>query len=161
MPRKYGTTMLLAAALVVGTCVNLVGTAQVTAQEDACCPDCCPGRCPVLGNGPLSRLNDLHNSDITNCRPRTYGQPDLFYNYYVPDTCGGVPAAMYLAPRPVPAWVGHTYYTYQPVLPHELLYPHHRTYFRYYDQGRGLTRTSVSWYRPPLSGLPAHIRIAR
>jgi hypothetical protein len=68
---------------------------------------------------------------------------------------------MYLAPRPVPEWVGYTYYTYQPVLPHELLYQHHRTYFRYYDGGRGLTRTSVSWSRPPLSGLPAHIRLAR
>ena len=60
---------------------------------------------------------------FTNCRPRTYGQPDLFYNYYVPGTCGGVPAAAYIAPVPVPPVVGHTYYTYQPFLPNELLYP--------------------------------------
>ena len=55
------------------------------------------------------------------------------------------------SPRvPVPAWVGHTYYTYQPFLPNELLYQHHRTYYRYYDQGRGLTRTAISWSRPPI-----------
>jgi hypothetical protein len=66
-----------------------------------------------------------------------------------------------LAPQPVPPLVGHTYYTYQPFMPHELLYPHHRTYHRYYDGGRGLTRTSVSWYRPPLTSWTQYLRIAR
>jgi hypothetical protein len=158
MSRIYGRISLLAGALLVGACVSLLGLAGATAQDPANCPN---GACLGAGGGPVARLADKHNNDIMNCRPRTYGQPELFYNYYVPDTCGGVPAAMYLAPQPVPAWVGHTYYTYQPVLPHELLYQHHRTYYRYYDQGRGLTRTHISWTRPPLSTLPAYLRIPR
>ena len=81
--------------------------------------------------------------------PRSFGQPDLFYNYYVPGGPGGVPAAMYLAPRPVPPLVGHTYFTYQPLLPHEYLYPHQRSYYRYYNCGTGLTRTSVRFMRTP------------
>ena len=81
---------------------------------------------------------------------RSFGQPDLFYNYYVPGGPGGVPAAMYLAPRPVPPLVGHTYYTYQPLLPHEFMYPHQRRYYRYYNCGTGLTRTSVRFMRTPI-----------
>ena len=56
---------------------------------------------------------------------------DLFYNYYVaPSPYGGVGAQLYLAPRPTPPWVGHTYITYQPLMPHEWLYKHHRIYHR-------------------------------
>lgn len=80
-----------------------------------------------------------------NCRPHTYGNPDLFANYYVPPTCGGAGAEIYPAPYPITPLVGHTYYTYQPFAPHELLYPHHRTYHRYYNGGRGLTRARVHW----------------
>ncbi len=98
-------------------------------------------------------------------RPWEYGNPDLFYNFYVPNNSGGVPAAMYLAPRPVPALVGHTYYTYQPLMPHEMLYPHHRTYRQWYDDGRGFTRTKVAWYCNPLVATVKHahqaLRIAR
>jgi hypothetical protein len=82
----------------------------------------------------------------SECRGYEYGQPDLFYNFYVPPTCGGVGAQMYVAPLPVPAWVGQTNYTYQPLMPNEMLYKHHRRYHRYYDEGRGLTRTSVHWW---------------
>lgn len=53
---------------------------------------------------------------------------------------------MYMAPGPVPAHVGHTYYTYQPFMPHEMLYKHKRTYHRYYDEGRGLTRTHIRYW---------------
>lgn len=80
------------------------------------------------------------------CRDYTYRNPDLFYNFYVPPTCGGVGAGIYPAPLPVPAHVGHTYFTYQPLMPHEFLYKHHRSYHRYYNEGRGLTRTSVHWW---------------
>lgn len=71
---------------------------------------------------------------------------DLFYNYYAgPGTCGyGVPAKMYLAPRPTPPWVGHTHVTYQPLMPHEFLYKHHRTYVRNHPDGSA-TRTKVLW----------------
>jgi hypothetical protein len=157
MSRMYGKHTLLAAALLTGVCVSLLGTVQAVAQDTGCPQGACPG----AGCGPGCNLGAMRGNNTCNCRPRTYGQPDLFYNYYVPATCGGVPAAMYIAPRPVPAWVGYTYYTYQPVMPNELLYQHNRTYFRYYDEGRGLTRTHVSWDRPPLSALPAHLRIAR
>ena len=80
------------------------------------------------------------------CREREYGQPDLFYNFYVDPTCGGVGAQMYMAPGPVPPHVGHTYYTYQPFMPHEMLYKHKRTYHRYYNEGRGLTRTHIRYW---------------
>ncbi len=87
-----------------------------------------------------------HRANCPNCRPQTNGQPDLFYNFYVPGYCGGVPAQLYVAPRPVPPHVGHTYFTYQPFMPHELLYKHKRSYHRYYHNGRGLTRTHVRWW---------------
>src|SRR5215469_6071355 len=61
-------------------------------------------------------------------RPRA----DLFYNYYVgPSVYGGQPAQLYVSPRPTPPFVGHTYVTYQPLLPHEFLYKHGRIYHRY------------------------------
>lgn len=88
---------------------------------------------------------------VYGCQPWEYGNPDLFYNFYVPNNCGGVPAQLYLAPRPVPAHVGHTYYTYQPLLPHEFMYPHYRTYRNYYDGGRGVTRAKAVWYSNPLT----------
>jgi hypothetical protein len=86
------------------------------------------------------------NATTPQCREYQYGNPDLFYNFYVPPTCGGVGAELYPSPLPVPARVGHTYYTYQPLMPHEMLYKHHRSYHRYYNEGRGLTRTSVHWW---------------
>ncbi len=92
------------------------------------------------GNGVHCR-----NPQCITCRDRTYGQPDLFYNFYAPAACAGTSARMYVAPLPVPAVVGHTYFTYQPFMPHEFMYKHQRTYHRYYDDGRGLTRTSVRW----------------
>ena len=71
--------------------------------------------------------------------------PDLFYNYYVPPGgCGGAAAQLYVSPRPAPPIVGHTYITYQPLLPHEFLYPHCRCYSRY-NPGSGWTHTTVVW----------------
>ena len=119
----------------------------------------------ALVAAPLVQANGHGNRACPNCRPVQYGQPDLFYNYYVPGTCGGVPAQMYLSPQPVPATVGHTYITYQPMMPHEMLYTHHRAYYRYFDQGRGMTRTSIHWYNnpivSPLQSVRNHFRIAR
>jgi hypothetical protein len=64
--------------------------------------------------------------------------PDLFYNYYVPPgPCGGVGAQLYVSPRPVPERVGHTWITYQPLLPHEYLYKHSRCYHRRFLDARG------------------------
>lgn len=80
------------------------------------------------------------------CRDRAYPQPDLFYNFYAHGPCGGYPAQMYVSPKPVPPHVGHTYITYQPLMPHEFMYKHHRTYHQYYDGGRGLTRAKVIYW---------------
>ena len=91
---------------------------------------------------------------VVNWAPR---RTRLFQNYYAPSAPGGISAPLYTAPVQVPANVGHTYATYQPLMPHELLYRHNRTYYRYYDGGRGLTRTRVIWWNgrvaPPLLGL--------
>ncbi len=77
----------------------------------------------------------------------------LFYNYYVPPVqYGGVGASLYPSPRPTPPLVGHTYVTYQPLMPHEFLYPHHRTYVRR-NPGAGFTTTSVTWRRGLFSGI--------
>ena len=82
---------------------------------------------------------------------------DLFYNYYVGPAAnaGGTTAQMYISPRPVPAFVGHTYNTYQPLMPHEYLWQHKRTYSSSHPNG-GWTRTNISyghsvgpgWFRP-------------
>jgi hypothetical protein len=80
------------------------------------------------------------------CLYRFYGQPDLFYNYYAWPSCTGLGAELYISPRPVPPHVGHTYITYQPLMPHEFMYHHKRTYHRYYNGGQGLNRTHVSYH---------------
>jgi hypothetical protein len=85
--------------------------------------------------------------DTGQAQTKCYRRPNtnqLFYNYYVPPAGGGVGAQLYLAPRPTPPWVGHTYVTYQPLMPHEFLYPHHRAYWRKHPDGRW-TRTLVWW----------------
>lgn len=119
---------------------------------------------PGPGQGWLAAVHASHYAP--NCRPQMYGQPDLFANYYLPPNCGGVGAEIYPAPYGgIPPLVGHTYYTYQPLAPHELLYPHHRTYHRYYNGGRGLTRARVHWYSPPVRAagdyVLDHFRIPR
>ncbi|OHB72270.1 MAG: hypothetical protein A2V70_10380 [Planctomycetes bacterium RBG_13_63_9] len=71
--------------------------------------------------------------------------PDLFYNFYAsPGVYGGVPAQLYLCPRPTPPLVGHTYVTYQPLMPHEFLHKHCRCYTRIHPGG-GCTKTFVIW----------------
>lgn len=70
---------------------------------------------------------------------------DLFYNYYVPPVgANSVGAELYPCPRPTPPMVGHTYITYQPLMPHEFLYKHHRTYWTVHDDAPA-TRTKVHW----------------
>jgi hypothetical protein len=73
--------------------------------------------------------------------------PDIFYNFYAgPTACGmGTPAQLYVSPRPTPPLVGHTYVTYPPLLPHEFLYHHHRTYYKYYLNG-GFTSSKVRYH---------------
>ena len=83
-------------------------------------------------------------------RPYTEAsQPDVFFNLYQPNNFGAA-AAAYPAPYPTPNLVGHTYYTYQPLMPHEFLYHHRRTYHQYYNGGKGLNRTTVRWHGTPI-----------
>jgi hypothetical protein len=72
---------------------------------------------------------------------------DLFYNYYVPPVGGGVGAQLYPCPRPTPPLVGHTYITYQPLMPAEFLYKHKRIYWTAHEDAPP-TRTSVHWGHP-------------
>jgi hypothetical protein len=89
----------------------------------------------MLGNGPSAWGGDLQRNN----------HGGLFNNYYVPPgPCGGAPAQLYLAPRPTPPVVGHTYVTYPPLMPHEFLYKHHRVYVRQ-NPGAGVTVTRVQW----------------
>lgn len=79
---------------------------------------------------------------------RQFGQPDLFYNYYTQGQANRVNAQMYVSPLPVPPNVGHTYTTYQPFMPHEMLYAHKDRFHNYYDNGRGMNRTKVRYSYP-------------
>ncbi len=101
----------------------------------------------LFGAGFVSVANARDEGDY--CGP--YSRPDLFYNYYVPPVAcstypGAVGAQLYVSPLPVPPHVGHTYITYQPLLPQEFLYQHHRTYWRSHGPHGSLTKTSVSWW---------------
>ena len=75
--------------------------------------------------------------------------PDLFYNYYVaPVPCGcygAMGAQLYVSPRPVPPLVGHTYITYQPLLPQEFLYAHSRTYYTPNGPYAPVTKTHITY----------------
>lgn len=75
--------------------------------------------------------------------------PQLFGNQYTQGASDQITAPMYLSPVPVPPNVGHTYYTYQPLYPHEFMHLHGHRYHNYYDRGRGLNRTGVHYYVPP------------
>lgn len=81
---------------------------------------------------------------------RSYGQPDLFYNYYTQGNQNAANAQMYVSPLPVPQRMGHTYNTYQPFYPEEYLYWHKNRFHKYYDNGRGLNRTKALYYSPPV-----------
>ena len=79
-----------------------------------------------------------------------YPTPDVFYNYWVPPVPAaaspGFGAQLYVAPRPVPPRVGHTWYTYPPFLPHEFLYKHHRRYVRPAGATGLRTEVRATWW---------------
>jgi hypothetical protein len=122
------------------------------------------GASAFLGKGPMARA--YCRRGMTHCRGNEYGEPDLFRNYWVGPNCApgcdcngiggmggpggmggdGTAAQLYIAPHPTPAYVGHVYYTNEAFMPHQLLYKHKQTYRRYYNEGRGLTRTKVRYW---------------
>ncbi|HIF34376.1 MAG TPA: hypothetical protein EYG57_17475 [Planctomycetes bacterium] len=99
------------------------------------------------------------------CRQWQNYSPNLNNGFAVPNHCGGVPTQLYVSPGPVPQFVGHTYITYQPLMPHQFLYPHVDKYHRYYDQGRGMTRARAAYVTPRVkattSAIMRQFRVAR
>jgi len=71
-------------------------------------------------------------------------QHDLFYNYYEGPNPSGTAAQMYVSPRPVPVHVGHTYTTYQPLMPHEMMYHHKRSHYAHVP-GAGWSRAKIRY----------------
>ena len=74
---------------------------------------------------------------------------EVNYNYYGPVGYDGTVAQLYVSPRPVPAYVGHTQITYAPLMPHEFLYTHGRTYVRCNGCNGGVTVTRVHYGHRP------------
>jgi hypothetical protein len=96
-----------------------------------------------------SYVGDVPASEVCSCNAHPSGT-DLFYNYYTQGGVNQTNAQMYLSPGPIPPNVGHTFYTYQPFYPHELMYSHKNRFHNYYDNGRGINRTRAVYYSPPV-----------
>jgi hypothetical protein len=75
-----------------------------------------------------------------------------YQNYYVEPGPSPVGAELYVSPRPTPAYVGHTYITYEPCAPHQFLHQHGRIY-SHNNPGGGCTTTFVLWRNAPLLNL--------
>jgi hypothetical protein len=113
--------------------------------------DCSTGNCGGGSIGSGAYIGDLEPSEaIQYGARRGFGSSDLFYNYYTQGNANSVNAQMYVSPIPVPPNVGHTFYTYQPLYPHHMLYWHKDRYHNYYDGGRGMNRTRAVYYAPPV-----------
>ena len=69
---------------------------------------------------------------------------DLFANYQVGPNPSGTAAQMYVSPQPIPVHVGHTYTTYQPLMPHEFMHKHTRSHYAH-TPGAGWTRSKVRY----------------
>lgn len=60
---------------------------------------------------------------------------NLFSQYVTPDGPNTTTAGMYPAPHYSPMLGAQAYYTYQPLMPHEMMYQHSRNYYNYYNTG--------------------------
>ena len=78
-----------------------------------------------------------------------FGQGNSSNNLFQQYDVGGV--GMYPAPYYSPQLGAQSYYTYQPLMPHEMMYQHSRNYYNYYNTGgyfggnNSLNKTSVRW----------------
>ena len=80
---------------------------------------------------------------------QAHAQAPLF-SQYTTQGAGSPSAAMYPAPHWSPILGAESYYTYQPLMPHEMMYQHSRNYYNYYEGGykgggQGMVKTSVRW----------------
>lgn len=76
---------------------------------------------------------------------------DLFSQYTTPSGPSMTTAGMYPAPHYAPAMGAQSYYTYQPLMPHEMMYQHSRNYFNYSGADAcgfpdSVNKTSVRWF---------------
>ncbi len=67
------------------------------------------------GDSGSSFVGDM-SPGAAGCINRSYGQPDLFYNYFTQGNCNQTNAQMYLSPVPVPPNVGHTFHDVPAIL---------------------------------------------
>ena len=130
---------ILLAPLAGTFAIALVTALTTTANADNC--NCYVGDIPYESSGC---------NCVGDCQPRSYGKPDLFYNYFTQGNCNQANAQMYISPLPVPPNVGHTFFTYQPFYPHHMMYSHTDRFHRHYDNGRGMNRTKAKYYSPPI-----------
>ena len=65
---------------------------------------------------------------------QAHAQAPLF-SQYTTQGAGSPSAALYPAPHWSPILGAESYYTYQPLMPHEMMYQHSRNYYNYYDGG--------------------------
>ncbi len=78
-----------------------------------------------------------------------FGQGNSSNNLFQQYDVGGV--GMYPAPYYSPQLGAQSYFTYQPLMPHEMMYQHSRNYYNYYNTGgyyggnNALNKTSVRW----------------
>ena len=87
----------------------------MTGGDAACTDGSCGGA--ACGNAACGSSCACGLKECQGHRPFTEeSQPYLFYNFYVPNNMGAA-AAAYPAPYPTPSLIGHTYYTYQPLMP--------------------------------------------
>ena len=159
-PRKLYRPMLVAAALVLAFAAATaqgqhfdsgeVIIGQQVVSDTLAAP---AGGSSYAGDMPVSNGEVIDGGMVgAGSGPigRSYGQPDLFYNYYTQGSHNTSNAQMYVSPLPVPKRVGHTYNTYQPFYPEEYLYHHKNRFHKYYDNGRGMNRTKAKYYSPPV-----------
>jgi len=130
---------------------NAVSDNAVDGSADHNCANCGNSYVGDLSENDTGVVSGSGVGDMgTGAIRRGFGQPDLFYNYYTQGYANTANAQMYVSPMPVPANVGHTFFTYQPFYPHHMMYTHTDRYHRYYDNGRGMNRTRAIYYSPPI-----------
>ena len=139
---------------VVGSMPGYSGTDHAGDMSGgADCESCGGSGCSSCGSrGKLAGLlghRGSHVGDVGNIE-RSYGNTDLFYNYYTNGMANRANAQMYMSPLPVPPNVGHTFFTYQPFYPEEMLYWDKNKFHNNYDNGRGMNRTRATYFAPPI-----------
>jgi hypothetical protein len=149
----------LAGALMGGTAVGApLGSGEFVVNSQVVSDQAVGGTAvggQLVGGTGATFIGDVSSGTVlgdamAGCIPRTYGYPDLFYNNYTQGNCNATNAQMYVAPVPTPPFVGHTFFTYQPFMPEEMLYWHTNRYHNYYDGGRGMNHTRIHYYGPPV-----------